>query len=58
MHSQLEGRIFNHDGRIYLVVKDNDWRADTVKVKTVDRHRDLKELPVKTVFQSVAQSLL
>ena len=31
---------------------------DTVKVKTVDQHRTLKELPVRTVFRSVAQNLL
>lgn len=57
MHSHLEGTIFNHDGRIYLVVNDNDWGGDTVKVKTVDRHRDLLELPVSSVLRSVAQSL-
>ena len=56
MNTYLEGRIFSHDGWSYLVIEDNDWSRSTVKVKTLDRHRALKEFPVTTVIQQIAQS--
>ena len=56
MNTYLEGRIFSHDGRSYLVIEDNDWSGRTLKVKTLDRHRALKEFPVTTVMQQTTQS--
>ncbi len=55
MNSYLEGRIFKHGGRSYLVTKDNDWSKNTVTVKTVDRTRALKEFPISTVIRHAVQ---
>jgi hypothetical protein len=51
MNSYLEGRIFNHAGRVFLVIKDNDWCGNTVRVKAIDRQRTIKEFPVATVIK-------
>lgn len=45
-NKQLEGRIFNHQGRSYLVMKDNDWNATDLKVKSVDGRRQVTTMPL------------
>lgn len=45
-NKQLEGQIFNHQGRSYLVMKDNDWNAKDLKVKSVDGRRQVTTMPL------------
>ncbi len=54
-NKQLEGQIFTHDGTNYLVVDDNDWEANTLKVKSVDAKRQISELPLAVVLAGIHQ---
>ena len=52
-NKQLEGRVFNHEGRNYLVMEDNDWEADTLKVKSVDAMREVSKFPLNLILSRV-----
>ena len=45
-NKQLEGQIFSHEGRCYLVMEDNDWNAEALKVKTVDGRKQVTTMPL------------
>lgn len=45
-NKQLEGQVFSHEGRCYLVMEDNDWDAKDLKVKSVDGRRQITTMPL------------
>lgn len=36
---QLQGAIFKHEGTSYLVVEDNQWDSEQLKVRSIDHAR-------------------
>ena len=52
-NTQLQGQVFNRDGTNYLVLDDNDWSADTLRVKSVDAKRLISEMTLETVLECV-----
>jgi hypothetical protein len=55
-HRQLEGKIFSHNGTSYLVMSENDWTADSLKVKRVDARRDVIKMKLSTVLGCMGKS--
>ena len=54
-NTQLQGQVFNRDGTNYLVLEDNDWSADTLRVKSVDARRLISEMTLETIMECVFQ---
>jgi hypothetical protein len=52
-YRHLKGRIFKRDGMNYLVLDDNDWSAERLRVKTVDASQRVVELPARDILRSV-----
>jgi len=52
-NTQLQGQVFNHEGTNYLVVDDNDFSAPSLKVKSVDARREIREMPLEEILESV-----
>jgi hypothetical protein len=42
---QLQGAIFKVDGTSYLVLQDNQWDAEELKVRSIDADRKLTSMP-------------
>lgn len=51
---QLQGAIFKVDGTSYLVLQDNQWDADELKVRTIDAERKLTSMPRAKIKQWIA----
>jgi len=54
-NTQLQGQVFNRDGTNYLVLDDNDWSADTLRVKSVDARRLVSEMTLESIMECVFQ---
>ena len=55
-NTQLQGQVFNRDGTNYLVLDDNDWSANTLRVKSVDAKRLICEMTLETILECVFSS--
>ncbi len=55
-NTQLKGQVFNRDGVNYLVMEDNDFSAASLRVKTVDARRQVSEMPLERIVESVFRS--
>jgi hypothetical protein len=55
-NTQLQGQVFNRDGTNYLVLDDNDWSADTLRVKSVDARRLVSEMTLESIMECVFQA--
>ncbi len=53
--TQLKGRIFAKQGTSYLVVDENDWSADMLTVRAIDRDKKLSRMPRAEILQRVQQ---
>ena len=49
-NTQLQGQVFNRDGINYLVLDDNDWSADLIRVKSIDARRLISEMTPEAIF--------
>lgn len=54
-NTQLKGQVFNHEGVNYLVIDDNDFSAPSLRVKSVDARREVREMPLDNILKSVFQ---
>ena len=54
-HRQLEGKIFSHEGTSYLVMSENDWTADSVRVRRVDSRREVIRMKLSTIMGCVGK---
>ncbi len=52
-NTQLKGQVFNRNGVNYLVLEDNDFSASSLRVKTVDARRQISEMPLESIVESV-----
>lgn len=52
-NTQLKGQVFNHEGVNYLVIDDNDFSAPSLRVKSVDARREVREMPLENILRSV-----
>lgn len=50
-HTQLQGQVFNRNGTNYLVLDDNDWSADLIRVKSIDAQRGISEMTPETILE-------
>jgi hypothetical protein len=55
-NTQLQGQVFNRGGTNYLVLDDNDWSADTLRVKSIDAKRVISEMTLETILDCVFRS--
>ena len=55
-HRQLEGKIFSHEGASYLVMSENDWNADSLRVKRVDARREVIKMKLSTVLSCMGKA--
>jgi uncharacterized caspase-like protein len=51
---QLQGAIFKVDGTSYLVLQDNRWDSEQIKVRSIDADRKLTSMPRSVIRQLVA----
>ena len=49
-NTQLQGQVFNRDGINYLVLDDNDWSADLIRVKSIDARRLISEMTPEAIL--------
>ncbi len=49
-HTQLQGQVFNRDGTNYLVLDDNDWSAELIRVKSIDARRLISEMTPEVIL--------
>jgi hypothetical protein len=56
-NTQLRGQVFNHEGVNYLVIDDNDFSAPSLRVKSVDARREVREMPLENILRSVFRGL-
>ena len=46
---QLQGAIFKHQGTSYLVLQNNQWDSDHLKVRSIDSSRTMTTWPRKEI---------
>ena len=49
-NTQLQGQVFNRDGINYLVLEDNDWSGDLIRVKSIDARRLISEMTPESIL--------
>lgn len=51
---QLQGAIFKHQGTSYLVLQDNQWDSDQLRVRSIDPSRVMTTLPRSLIESRVS----
>jgi len=51
---QLQGAIFKHEGTSYLVLEDNQWDSEQLKVRSIDRARHTETMSRSLIQRQVS----
>jgi hypothetical protein len=53
----LKGRIFHREGVNYLVMDDNDWKADILNVRSINAKRRVYHVPKAEIIRCLGDAI-